>query len=237
MNEKFPLAAVLLLLLILAACTPARETAGPPTAVSTSPSVTNGTETIVPTATQSTEKESTPDASQPLPTPPVPSGTVMEADTSWLRLSHPLFNWQLVLPQNWVIAYDSGYELLANSPDETVFMRLQAQLWPQAEARLPNARAYVNHWKQFIYGDVFPLYADGIQISESELSQNKLGGPYLAYEFHDSNKGIHYLQLYASADGPSSALVSTWTTDDEYDTAQNVMQEILNSFELLEVSE
>jgi hypothetical protein len=141
------------------------------------------------------------------------------------------------LPDDWVVTYDSGYQVNANSADQTIFMRIQAQRWKQAEERLPNAKAYVEHWKNFTYGNVFPLYANGTQISETELSQDKFGGPYLRYEFDDSNNKVQYLQVYASAGGPSSAMLSTWVSYDEYDSAQSTMQAIIDSFELLEESQ
>ena len=113
-------------------------------------------------------------------------------------------------------------------------MRLQAQRWAQASDRLPNAQAYVEHWKNFEYGNIFPLFADGTQISETEISPDKFGGPYLQYAFDNDTKKIHYLQVYASAGGPTSATVTTWATYDAYDKAQKIMQEIIDSFELAE---
>ncbi|MAU01576.1 MAG: hypothetical protein CL608_30935 [Anaerolineaceae bacterium] len=227
---------LLLLIFILSACNAAAETAVTPTTGATAPAVTSAAETPASILADSTASTATATAPLPLPTATVPSGTIIESDASSLLLSHPEYLWQLTLPANWVVTQDSGFMLRANSPDETVFMRLQAQLWPQPEARLASAEAYVNHWKQFVYGDVFPLYADGQQIAESEVSEDKFGGPYLAYEFHNSGKGIHYLQLYASAGGPNSVLVSTWTTDDDFENTLGVMQEIINTFELVEVS-
>jgi hypothetical protein len=159
---------------------------------------------------------------------------VIEQDASSLVLSHPEFNWTLRLPDNWTITYDAGFQINASNPDKTIFMRLQAQRWAQENDRLSDARAYIEHWKNFAFGNIFPLFADGKQISEIEISQDKFGGPYLQYEFDDSVKKIRYVQVYASAGGPSSAMVTTWTTYGEYDKAQKTMQTIIDSFELLE---
>lgn len=171
---------------------------------------------------------------QSFPTLAAPSGTVVKNDASNLVLSHPEFNWTVTLPDNWIIAYDAGFQINANNPDKTIFMRLQAQRWAQESDRLPDARAYVEHWKNFAYGNIFPLFADGKQVSEVEISPDKFGGPYLQYDFDNSAKKIRYVQVYASAGGPGSAMVTTWTTYDEYDKAQKTMQTIINSFELLE---
>lgn len=175
-----------------------------------------------------------PNAQKPFPTPDGPSGTIIENNSASLLLSHPEFNWKLTLPADWIVTYDAGFQVNANNPDKTIFMRLQAQRWGQASDRLPNAQAYVDHWKNFSYGNVFPLFANGTQLSETTVGLDKFGGPYLQYEFDDSQKKIRYLQVYASAGGPASAMVTAWTVYSEYDKAQNIMQDIINSFELLE---
>ena len=170
---------------------------------------------------------------QVYPTLDAPSGTVVEKVSSSLMLSHPEFNWKLTLPNDWTITYDAGYQVNANSPDQTIFVRLQSQRWKGSE-RPSSAQAYVEHWKNFSYGNVFPLFANGTQVSETEVGQDKVGSPYLQYEFDDGNKKVRYLQIYASAGGPTSAMVTTWTTYDSFDKAKNVMQSIINSFELTE---
>ncbi len=175
-----------------------------------------------------------PNTTQTISTPSEPSGTVIEITASSLVLSHPTFNWRVTLPENWSVTYDSGYQLTANDPDQVVFLRIQAQRWKNQEQRWPNAKAYVEYWKNSAYGDVFPLYADGDQMAETEIEPDKSGGPYLLYEFNDTKKDMHYLQVYASAGGPSSVVITTWSKNQDYGKTQSVMQAILNSFELVE---
>jgi hypothetical protein len=174
---------------------------------------------------------------QQIATPSEPSGTVIEKEGPNQVLSHPNYNWTITLPENWVITYDSGYQMQAASADGQVFLRLQAQRWKQQTDRFPDARSYVEHWKDFTYGNVFPLYANGTQVSETEIGQDQFGGPYLQYEFDDSKKELRYLQVYASGGGPSSAMLSVWTSYAEYDDAKSVMQSILESFGLTETSQ
>lgn len=169
-----------------------------------------------------------------IPTPAEPSGTVIKQEASDLVLSHPNFYWSLRIPGDWVITYDSGYQVMANSPDQAISLRLQAQRWKSPDKRLPDARAYVDHWKNFELGDVFPLYANGTQLSETEISPDKYGGPYLRYEFEYSKKQVHYLQVYASAGGPSSAVLTVWTAHDKFEEVRSVMETILESFALTE---
>ena len=102
---------------------------------------------------------------------------------------------------------------------------------------MPDAKSYVEHWKDFTYGNVFPLYANGTQVSEAEIGQDKFGGPYLQFEFDDSKKELHYLQVYASAGGSTSAMLTTWTSYESYEKAKNIMQDTINSFALTEASQ
>ncbi len=171
---------------------------------------------------------------QAFPTLDAPSGTVIENNTSGMVLSHPDFAWTFTLPADWQVTYDAGYQVNANSADKTIFVRLQAQRWREAVDRIPNARAYVEHWENFSHGNIFPMFADGTKISETEIGRDKIGGPYLQFEFDDSNKQVRYLQVYASAGGPTSAMITTWALYGDYDSAQKTMQEIIDSFELLE---
>ena len=192
------------------------------------------------TAVESTPEPTETDVPIPagvLPTAETPTGTVLETVGNDMLLAHPHFSWLVTLPADWIITYDSGFQLEANSPDQAVFARIQAQRWETAEGRLPNARAYVDHWKNFTYGDVFPLYADGEQLAEIEVAPNKFGGSYLQYEFLDSVDGLHYFQIYASAGGPGSAMLSVWTAADDYAAFQAIMEAILASFELVESGE
>ena len=175
---------------------------------------------------------------QQLPSTPVESsGTVITTDASSQILSHPTFNWTVTLPDDWIVTYDSGYQVQATSADRQVSLRIQAQRWKQDSDRIPDARSYVDHWKDFIYGNVFPMYANGTQVSEAEIGQDKFGGPYLRFEFDDSRKEVRYLQVYASAGGPTSAMLTTWASYDSYENAKNIVQDIINSFALTEASQ
>jgi len=149
-----------------------------------------------------------------------------------LVLSHPEFYWALKLPQDWVITHDMGFEIEANNAGETAFMHLVSQTWLTKD-RKPNARAYVDYWKNSTYGDIFPILADGTMLSETEISQDKFGGPYLRYEFDDSKKGVHYLQVYASGGGPNSIVLTMWAKNTDYPNVQTVLEAILNSVELV----
>ena len=165
-------------------------------------------------------------------TPTEPSGTVILNDGQNLSLSHPEFYWTLTLPQDWEITHDTGFELEANDPDKTAFTHLLSQTWLTKD-RKPNARAYVDYWKNSTYGDIFPIFAEGTLVGETEISQDKFGGPYLRYEFEDSKKGIRYLQVYASGGGPNSIVLTAWAKNADYPNVQAVLEGILNSVELL----
>jgi len=164
-------------------------------------------------------------------TPTEPSGTVMRKDGQNLILSHPEFYWALTLPQDWVITHDTGFEIEANNPGETAFMHLVSQTWLTKD-RKPNARAYIDYWKNSTLGDIFPIFAEGTLVSETEVNQDKFGGPYLQYEFDDSKKGIRYLQVYASGGGPNSLVLTVWAKNADYPNVQTVLEAILNSVEL-----
>lgn len=227
---------------VLASCKPTVDSPVLPTSTPIAPTPFDhpGDPTRSPTETPAPAATQIPADSPPLsaillsPPPSQPSGTVHTPSEAGLHLSHPEFLWQITLPADWVIIYDSGYELHAHNPDQTIFVRLQAQRWPDRDARPADAQAYVEHWRNFVYGDVFPLFAAGEQLSEQVMMPEKVGGPFLAYEFHDTLKEIHHLQLYASAGGPTSVLVTTWTSTTEIDQARPLMEEILQSFDLLE---
>lgn len=191
---------------------------------------------LIPMACNFANSEGKPPANtqQPFPTLDAPSETVIQKSASGMTLSNPNFNWTVTLPSDWTIAYDAGYQINANNPDQTIFVRLQAQRWKDESERLPDAKAYVDHWKNFSHGNVFPLFADGSQVSETEVSADKFGGPYLQYEFDSTVKQMRYLQVYASSGGPNSTMISTWTSSNEYDKNKKIMQDIIDSFELLE---
>jgi hypothetical protein len=165
-------------------------------------------------------------------TPTEPSGTIRKVEGQTLILSHPEFYWTLTLPQDWVISHDTGFEIEANNAGETAFMHLLSQTWLTKD-RKPNARAYVDYWKNSTYGDIFPIFAEGTLVSETEVRPDKFGGPYLRYEFDDSKKGIHYLQIYGSSSGPNSLAVTAWAKNTDYPNVQAVLEAVLNSVELL----
>lgn len=248
MRIKFVLL-LLILVLVGGACSSGEEPEqASPTAVSapaqsegTAVSTTADEPTSAPALEPTTAPEPTATAvpQQPATLPPAetPTGTSLVLAGSEMVLSHADFGWTVTLPATWIITDDSGYQLLAQSPDGALSVRIQAQRWETAEKRLPNARAYVDHWKNFAYGDVFPLYADGQMVSESEVAGDKFGGPYLQYEFQDSDRGFHYSQVYASAGGPNSAVLTVSAVEAGYAGAQTVIQAILASFELLEIAE
>jgi hypothetical protein len=166
-------------------------------------------------------------------TPTEPSGTVILNDGQNLILSHPEFYWTLTLPQDWVITHDTGFEIEANNAGATTFMHMISQTWLTKD-RKPNARAYVDYWKNSTYGDIFPILAQGTLVGETEISQDKFGGPYLRYEFDDSKKGLRYLQVYASGGGPNSLVLTVWAKNTDYPNVEAILESILHSVELLQ---
>jgi len=165
-------------------------------------------------------------------TPTEPSGTIILNEGQNLILSHPEFYWALTLPQDWVITHDAGFEIEANNAEANAFMHLLSQTWLTKD-RKPNARAYVEYWKNSTYGDLFPIFAEGTLVGESEISQDKFGGPYLRYEFEDSQRGLRYLQVYASGGGPNSLVLTVWAKKSDYPNIQAALETILNSVELV----
>jgi len=165
-------------------------------------------------------------------TPTEPSGTIRRVEGAMLVLSHPDFYWTLTLPQNWVITHDTGFEIEANNPEQTAFVHLLSQTWLTKD-RKPDARAYIDYWKNSTYGDIFPIFAEGTLVSETEIGQDKPGGPYLRYEFGDAKKGIHYLQVYGSGGGPNSLVLTVWAKNADYAQVQTVLETMLNSVALL----
>ncbi len=167
------------------------------------------------------------------PTPPPNPGTVIKDDGQFKILSHPRFYWTVRLPRDWEITYDRGFEVFANNPQRTAFMRIFSQLWGTDNEPLVTSRDYVNYWKNHKYGNIFPVYAQGTQVAEAEISQDKLGGPYLRYEFDDSKKGVHYMQVYASGGGPNSVVLTCWAKSADFDSVKTTLEGILDSLELL----
>ena len=161
-------------------------------------------------------------------TPAGISGTLRVSDGQWLTLSHPFFDWTLVIPRDWGISSDTGFELQVNRPDVRASVHLLAQRWRDTE-RLPDARAYVEYWKHYARGNLFPVFADGVQVSESETGQNQFGGPYLRFEFDDLKHGVRYMQVYASRGGPTSLVVTLQAKRDVYEREHDVFDHILAS--------
>ena len=217
--------------------------AGTPTlaaAVAASPAVTQS----APAATVAPTRLATPSTAAPTPgptslfrtpTPPANPGTLIKDDGTSLVLSHPGFFWTLKLPRDWIISYDRGFELFANNPQQTAFMRVFSQVWPTQQEWLPNARAYVDYWKQYPDGNLFPVFAAGTQLAESEMSPDKYGGPYLRYEFDDAKRGRRYLQVYASGGGPNSVVLTVWSKTADHEATQAVLEGILSSLALLKL--
>ncbi len=131
-----------------------------------------------------------------------------------------------------MITYDTGFEVSANDPPKTAYMHLLSQTWLTKD-RKPNARAYVDYWKNSHFGNIFPIFADGDLVSESEIGKDKFGGPYLHYEFNDTKKGVRYLQVYASGGGPNSLVVTVWAKSADFDGVKSVLESIINSVELV----
>lgn len=152
---------------------------------------------------------------------------------SFQLIVQPVFFWMLRLPQGWRISYDRGFELFASNPEQTASVRLFSEVWSTVQKRLPNARAYVEYWKNYPDGNLFPIYATGTQLAESEISAEKYGGPYLRYEFDDARHGLRYLQVYASGGGPNSVVLTVWTKSAELGNTQPALDGILNSLALL----
>ncbi len=247
MRLKHPTLLFLFLALILAACFAEEPGQIEPDEATATGSVVEGEQaaTVVGTPAAATPDSPTPAPTETaviglpgtLPTAETPTGTTLEIVSNQMMLAHPDFGWQVALPDSWIITVDSGYQLEAQSPDGAAFARVQAQRWETTERRFPNARAYVDHWKNFAYGDVFPLFADGEQLSETEVGQDKPGGPYLLYEFQDTRRGVHYIQLYASAGGPASAMITVATAADSFEAIEELALAIINSFALVENSQ
>lgn len=153
-------------------------------------------------------------------------------DGQFLILSNARFYWTLTIPRDWLTTQNNGFKFAAQQPDQLAFVRLLSQTWVTKERR-PDAQAYVDYWKNFKYGNVFPLHADGTLIGQSEISQDKFGGPYLRYEFANAKTGLHYVQVYASGGGPSSIVATVWAKDADYASRKSMLEAIINSVQVL----
>jgi hypothetical protein len=79
---------------------------------------------------------------------------------------------------------------------------------------------------------VFPVDARGDQTSETEVGNGKIGGPYLRYEFEDAQRATRYVQVYASAGGISSIVLTGWAKSVDFPAVQATLEAILESVEL-----
>lgn len=223
MIQKFLALTVVFLLAVLPACRP--ESGQAPTATPPYPTPYDHPldPTRSPTATpakagaQDPAGSPTPPHPHPSPTPTEHSGTIITTSDDSLTLTHPEYLSRLALPADRLVSYDTCHELHAHDPDQTIFLRLQAQRWPADAPRPSDAAAYVAHWRSTDYGDIFPLFADGDLVEEQETGPEKFGGPYLIYEFVYTTQGRHHLQVYASAGRPTAGMVTAW--DAEADSA------------------
>ena len=136
------------------------------------------------------------------------------------------------LPENWVVSRDTGYVLEAHDPEERAFVRLLFQHWWTQGSGPASSRAYIQYWHDFILGDVFPVDARGDQISETEVGNGKVGGPYLRYEFEDAQRATRYVQVYASAGGISSVVFTGWAKSTEFPAVEATLEAMIESVEL-----
>lgn len=173
--------------------------------------------------------------STPVPGPsaaPPATDTTRVDDGQQMVVSSARFYWRLRLPRDWLISKDTAFELQAGNPLKSAFVHLLSQTWAPAN-RLPNAQAYVNYWKSFPFGSAFPVHADGQQTAQAAVSADKYGGPYLRFDFDDAKHGMRYAQIYASAGGPNSLVVTVSAHSADFDAQRAVLESILNSAELL----
>ena len=193
-------------------------------------------------ATAPTTGISTPSAEASITPSPAPSPAVSPTATSDTTvtdngenrdLSQPRAYWKLKLPRTWKITSDTGYQLKANNPEQTAFVHLLSQIWDTADVRPPTGQAYVDYWKNSILGDVFPVFANGDKKTETTISPEKFGGPYLLYEFDDARNGRDYMQVYASAGGPNSLVVTAMAKTADLTNQRSVLAQILSSAELV----
>jgi hypothetical protein len=90
----------------------------------------------------------------------------------------------------------------------------------------------VQYWHDFILGDVFPVDARGDQISETEVGNGKVGGPYLRYEFEYAPRTTRYVQVYASAGGISSIVLTGWAKSTDFPAVAATLEAMIESVEL-----
>lgn len=200
------------------AATPAPSAASP---VAAAPHAGTGAPSGVPARTTPT-----PAATE---TPP---GMTIKADGQALVLSNTAYYWSMSIPRDWLTSGNNGFEFYANQPDKRAFVHLLSQTWLSKD-RKSNAQAYVDYWKNFKYGNLFPIGVPGALVGHAEVSQGKFGGPYLRYEFEDGKAGMRYVQVYASGGGPSSIVASVWAASADYPALKSTLDAIINSVTLL----
>jgi hypothetical protein len=153
-------------------------------------------------------------------------------DGQSLVMSNTTYYWSMSIPRDWVTTGNNGFELDAHQPAKLAFVHLLAQTWLTKD-RKPNAQAYVDYWKNSLYGNIFPIVARGTLVSQGELSKEKFGGPYLRYGFEDGKNGLRYVQVYASGGGPSSIVATVWAKSVDYPGQKSALDAIINSVVLL----
>ena len=155
-----------------------------------------------------------------------------DGSTTTTTIAFPLPTRPFVLPESWGISRDSGYVLEAHDAESRAFVRLLFHHWRTQGSGPASPQAYVQYWHDFILGDVFPVDARGAQVSETEVGSDKVGGPYLRYEFEDVPRGTRYVQVYASAGGISSIVFTGWAKSADFPAVQATLEAMIDSVEL-----
>ena len=155
-----------------------------------------------------------------------------DGSTTTTTIAFPLPARPFVLSESWVTSRDTGYVLEAHDADSRAFVRLLFQHWRTQGSGPASPQAYVQYWHDFILGDVFPVDARGAQVSETEVGQSRVGGPYLRYEFEDAARGTHYVQVYASAGGISSIVFTGSAKSADFPAVEAALEAMIDSLEL-----
>ena len=162
----------------------------------------------------------------------MPPGMTVKDNGQSLVLANSVYYWSMKIPRDWLTTGNNGFEFDANQPGKLAFVHLVSTTWLTKD-RKPNAQAYVDYWKNFIYGNVFPIVAEGALVSQTELNKDRFGGPYLRYEFDDAKNGLRYVQVYASGGGPSSVVATVWAKSADYPALKSALDAIIASVEVL----
>ena len=155
-----------------------------------------------------------------------------DGSTTTTTIAFPLPARPFVLPANWVITRDTGYIVEAHDPEGRAFVRLLFQHWWTQGSGPASAQAYIQYWHDFFLGDVFPVDARGVQISETEVGHGKGGGPYLRYEFEYAPRATRYVQVYASAGGINSIVLTGWAKSADFPAVAATLEAMIDSVEL-----